>query len=409
MKKTIAIILSIIMIACLTVPAMAADEDILNDSSVVSSEIDIETIISGISDAITEYYYSKDISGTFVADSPFKSEIAVYLSDKIDTQQYVTKLYNIDKENYNVDVSLKTYTEMSEPNILSFEFQVVTTYNYVGCSFETSSSELVKVLYDCTTDEIIDLYTPMNYYDEFVRGDQSVTGISSAVEGFDLTSSVIAKQDEIIKQIDSRYAVVNSSENSDISLSSVARTSSLDSIAIVNWARNNYNKDQPSSGKSSVPYFDFSEIHGAYDCTNFVSHAVLAGGANINDTGGSGISSTGWYYRNLDNRSSSWSGVNEFYQYLTTNNTYNTAAGISNIYTLNGAFWGIGNVMQFDFNNDGSYTHSTIITVKKKSNDGTRSYAYVTGRTGDGSYNNNVSAEEECPTGRARTILVYNV
>ncbi len=180
------------------------DEDIVNDSSVASTEIDIETIVSDISDAIAEYYYSKDISGIFVADNIFKPEIASYLSDKIDTQQYVTKLYNTDKENYNVDVSLKTYTEMSEPDILSFEFQVVTTYNYVGCSFETSSSELVKVLYDCTTNEIIDLYTPMNYYDEFVRGDQSVTGISSAVEGFDLTSSVIAKQNEIIEQIDSR-------------------------------------------------------------------------------------------------------------------------------------------------------------------------------------------------------------
>jgi len=133
------------------------DDDTLNDSSVVITEIDIETIVSDISDAIAEYYYSKDISGTFVADSIFKSKIAVCLSDKIDTQQHVNKLYNTYKENYNVDVSLKTYAETPEPNILSFEFQVVRTFNYVDCSFDSSSSELAKVLYDCTTNEIIAL------------------------------------------------------------------------------------------------------------------------------------------------------------------------------------------------------------------------------------------------------------
>lgn len=176
--------------------------------------------------------------------------------------------------------------------------------------------------------------------------------------------------------------------------------------AIVNWARSNYNKNQPSPGKSSVPYFDFSEISGAYDCTNFVSHAVLAGGAKINDTGGSGISSTGWYYRNINNRSSSWSGVDQFYNYMTTNTKANTAYGTTYVYSHNGGMWNLGSVMQFDFDGKNGYNHSTIIT-KRTSSDG-RYYAYVTGRTGDNNYNNNKSADEMSPGYNPRVINVYN-
>ena len=74
-----------------------------------------------------------------------------------------------------------------------------------------------------------------------------------------------------------------------------SRYSSLVSADVVSYARNNFDKPQPNSGDGIVPYYDFSDIPGNWDCTNFVSHALLAGGANVYDTGGNGISSTGWY------------------------------------------------------------------------------------------------------------------
>ena len=81
---------------------------------------------------------------------------------------------------------------------------------------------------------------------------------------------------------------------------------SLNYTAIKNWARQNFNKANPSSGGSGVPYYDFSKIKNNYDCTNFVSHALLAGGAKpYKPSGATGIIGTGWYYTNLDNRSSS--------------------------------------------------------------------------------------------------------
>lgn len=93
---------------------------------------------------------------------------------------------------------------------------------------------------------------------------------------------------------------------------------------------------------------------------------------------------------------------------MTTNTKKNKAAGMSYQYTLNGSTWGIGDVMQFRFNDSSTYTHSTIITIKKASSDGTRHYAYVTGRTSDTSYNNNKAASDMAAVGTQRTIMVYN-
>lgn len=60
-------------------------------------------------------------------------------------------------------------------------------------------------------------------------------------------------------------------------------------------------------------YADFSEMGG--DCTNFVSQAIRAGG-NRSDTIGI-IDRNKWYYNNINDRSPSWTGVNQFYLYLT--------------------------------------------------------------------------------------------
>lgn len=405
MRKTI---LPLILILCMVSGTFAfADSDYKKTDSPV---INTDTLASDISTTVSNYYYSKDISGTFNEDPSFTTDIASYLANKVETQQHVTDLYDTNKENYDIDVTLINHIIDANSNIASFEFQVLTTFNYIGCDFDTTVSEVVEVKFDLTTNKIIDLYTPMDYYDEFVRSEDN--SISKSSNGgketnpeFDLTPSVIEKQEQLNQNINSRYNAIASEEIANASIITT-RASSLNNTAIVNWARSNYNKNQPSPGKSSVPYFDFSEISGAYDCTNFVSHAVLAGGAKINDTGGSGISSTGWYYRNINNRSSSWSGVDQFYNYMTTNTKANTAYGTTYVYSHNGGMWNLGSVMQFDFDGKNGYNHSTIIT-KRTSSDG-RYYAYVTGRTGDNNYNNNKSADEMSPGYNPRVINVYN-
>lgn len=61
------------------------------------------------------------------------------------------------------------------------------------------------------------------------------------------------------------------------------------------------------------PYFyDFQNIGG--DCTNFASQCIYAGAKIMNYT-----PVFGWYYRSLDDRTASWTGVEYLYNFLTSN------------------------------------------------------------------------------------------
>ena len=64
---------------------------------------------------------------------------------------------------------------------------------------------------------------------------------------------------------------------------------------------------------SQNPIFgNFRGIGG--NCTNFVSQALYAGTCVMNYT-----PTFGWYYKSLDDRSPSWTGVQYFYNFLTEN------------------------------------------------------------------------------------------
>ena len=54
-------------------------------------------------------------------------------------------------------------------------------------------------------------------------------------------------------------------------------------------------------------FYNFSSLGG--DCTNFISQCMLYGGFEMN------FNPNGWYYVNLNNRSPSWTGVNEFWNF----------------------------------------------------------------------------------------------
>lgn len=59
-------------------------------------------------------------------------------------------------------------------------------------------------------------------------------------------------------------------------------------------------------------YYNFDNLGG--DCTNFASQVVYAGAGVMNTSG-----ETGWYYRSLNDRSPSWTGVEYFYRFMVLN------------------------------------------------------------------------------------------
>ena len=57
-------------------------------------------------------------------------------------------------------------------------------------------------------------------------------------------------------------------------------------------------------------FYNYEEIGG--DCTNFASQCLYAGTRVMNFT-----PTFGWYYRNANDKSPSWTGVSYFYNFLT--------------------------------------------------------------------------------------------
>lgn len=109
-------------------------------------------------------------------------------------------------------------------------------------------------------------------------------------------------------------------------------------------------------------FYDYSYIGG--DCTNFASQVLYAGSGIMNYT-----PTFGWYYLSANNRTPSWTGVNQLYNFLVNN----TAAGPQGkLASINEIMR--GDILQLSFNgtdfshtpvivDTGSYTPETILVA----------------------------------------------
>lgn len=96
-------------------------------------------------------------------------------------------------------------------------------------------------------------------------------------------------------------------------------------------------------------YYDYSEIGG--DCTNFASQVLYAGYGVMNYK-----PVYGWYYINANDKSPSWTGVNELYNFLIKNRGPGPRA-------VEVPITGIepGDLVQLDFRGDGRFDHTPVI------------------------------------------------
>ena len=124
---------------------------------------------------------------------------------------------------------------------------------------------------------------------------------------------------------------------------------------------------------SRNPLFtDFAGVGG--DCTNFVSQAILAGCCKMNFT-----PTFGWYYISPDNRAPSWSGVDEFFDFIIGNGDFPEVYSRSGPfgYVTSREYAAFGDVVQLA-NRDGEFYHTLMIT----GNDG-KGDILVSGHTND--------------------------
>ncbi len=99
----------------------------------------------------------------------------------------------------------------------------------------------------------------------------------------------------------------------------------------------------------NVDYYDFSMLGG--DCTNFASQCIFAGSGAMNFT-----PVTGWYYINLNNRTPSWTGVGELYDFLINN----SGAGPKAVEVTLGEIQ-TGDIIQLRFPGMKTFSHSPVV------------------------------------------------
>lgn len=108
-------------------------------------------------------------------------------------------------------------------------------------------------------------------------------------------------------------------------------------------------------------YYNFDKIGG--DCTNFVSQCLYEGCKTMNYK-----KTNGWYYKNANDKSPSWTGVEFLYNFLVNNKEIGP-------YGSEASEVQIGDIVQLSFDNE-KFTHSLIIVAKEKETIFTASHTF---------------------------------
>lgn len=123
--------------------------------------------------------------------------------------------------------------------------------------------------------------------------------------------------------------------------------------------------------KRNPDYYDFSDLGG--DCTNFASQVLFAGYKEMNYK-----PVLGWFYKNLNSRTPSWTGVNELYDFLINNQGAGPKAVKTDISNVEP-----GDLIQLDFDGDGRFDHTPVIVDV---GDNTPQMLLVAAHTNDSDY-----------------------
>lgn len=358
-------IISVFLIMLFVMPINVkaqADEPLVKDDSIIGEAFAVAENL------LRDYYYAIELYQPFNASSICDERCMNYIDNKVFAKQLKSIAYGTD-DIYHYNISFSLIEAIKDQGYLTLKIKASAKYNYKEADMDSAYNELCVIVFSLNDMIIVDFVSPYDYYDLEIRGENPGALYDLSDKEYNEQCVAHLNYVERIKEYyeEIREKIYLATENKDIPDVPVRSTLySLNRSAMVTWAASNYNATLPTSGNSTyVPtYVDFPSIDNAYDCTNFVSHSILAGGSVVYDTGGSGISSTGWYCRNISNRASSWAGVSNLHAFLTSNSVKGPAGteiSYSTIYAPSGYFpYQAGDLMQF--HNGSVWRHSALIT-----------------------------------------------
>ena len=115
-------------------------------------------------------------------------------------------------------------------------------------------------------------------------------------------------------------------------------------------------------------YYDFQNIGG--DCTNFASQVIYAGCGVMNYT-----PIFGWYYTSVNDRTPSWTGVNQLYDFLINNIGEGPRGELIPLSEVE-----VGDIIQLNFDGDGQFDHTPVVVDR---GEGTPDTVLVAAHTND--------------------------
>lgn len=244
--------------------------------SVIGNIENNDNVFTGKYDSMVKEYVLKqrnciDNGVKFVEDENASEELNNYLNI-----QETTSDFYLTKEKYNAVAKILEKEQIND--LIYFKVNVEANWVYEGSTDESGYAKNIDVLINKNTGKIVDYYD-INSFTLAVRGEIDIRD-----ENHRLTKELVEtslekynkKMSETQKMIEE--SIKEDNEKLDARKASVTRASYswIDHDGVVQWARDNYYKTSPTSGRpGTVSYYDFSQISGAYDCTNFISHALL--------------------------------------------------------------------------------------------------------------------------------------
>jgi len=217
---------------------------------------------ASVKQAITVFFKNKDLDSNLKYDLSVAENLQTYLTAKSDTHQLINMHDDISKKNYAITVTILEATSTKAGYL--YKASVERTFNYTSApDMESGIGDVVDVLVDSNTNKIIDMYCYFDYFDEQVRG-----------ADIDISEKPLGDVSKLASKIQSVSASVDSASwsalesNAEIEEGQEPPTrGALTYGNIVSYANNNCKSSSPPSGGQSVPYYDFSKMAGAYDCT----------------------------------------------------------------------------------------------------------------------------------------------
>lgn len=357
MKKLIMVVMTLLLIIGVNTHAFANVNASLSEETIKKIAIEFsEYSLSDFSDDSADYLIDEkavDLKQFLKDKRAIKTIKEDKLGRKLSLIDFEIKDIKLEEFNDNYGVTLTVAINFLDGNLKSSleYFNSIVINKATGLIIAATTNDLSAgtLLNNQVIRSANDLMELKNYEYE-----NSLTRSCKKDNNYDFENS-IKNFEEYVEEINNEQLVYTEKDYADQPKITLRRAtyssfSSAQRKAMRTYQNNWFNGFNPN-------YANFEGYGG--DCTNYASQVLYSGCKTMYAKRGSGIAGSNyWFYRSSNDRSSSWTGVNELRSFLLNNSTKGPSASISSTF---GALES-GDIIQLGSN--GNFYHSIVVYNK---------------------------------------------